>query len=147
MAVYWYGVIRLLFGLFGQSTQTLQYPVQAFRATGVSAFPQPAPQVDQAQSWIPSSHIPYEFQFLLSMLVGMRMRPSGPISQRLDGSIVSCQPEVDGGARTVIFAGCSGYAMFQSIANEGLPVLHALCYSCHEGFALPFGLCFLTNLP
>ena len=60
--------------------------------------------------------------------------------------IASCQPEADGGARTVLFAGCSGYAMFQSIANEGLPVLHALCYSCHEGFALPFGLCFLANL-
>ena len=114
---------------------------------GVSAFPQPAPQVDQAQPSIPSPHITNQLQFGLGMLVGMRMRPSGPISQRLDGSIVSCQPEVDGGARTVIFAGCSGYAMFQSIANEGLPVLHALCYSCHEGFALPFGLCFLTNLP
>ena len=39
---------------------------------------------------------------------------------------------------------CSGEYYEYHIA---LPVLHALCYSCHEGFALPFGLCFLTNLP
>lgn len=39
--------VRLLFGLLRQSTHTFQYPVQAFRAASVSAFLQPAPQVDQ----------------------------------------------------------------------------------------------------
>lgn len=39
--------VWLLFRLLRQSTHTLQYPVQAFRATSVSAFLQPAPQVDQ----------------------------------------------------------------------------------------------------
>ena len=39
---------------------------------------------------------------------------------------------------------CSGEYYEYHIA---LPVLHALCYSCHEEFVLPFSLCFLTNLP
>lgn len=39
--------VRLLFGLLRQSTHTLKHPVQAFRAASVSAFLQPAPQVDQ----------------------------------------------------------------------------------------------------
>ena len=80
--------VRLLFGLLRQSTHTLQYPVQAFRAASVSAFLQPAPQVDESQIGISPPHIPNQLQFLFCMLIGMRMRPLGTIGQRFNCSIV-----------------------------------------------------------
>jgi len=80
--------VRLLFGLLRQSTHTLKHPVQAFRAASVSAFLQPAPQVDESQIGISPPHIPNQLQFRLCMLIGMRMRPLGTIGQRFNCSIV-----------------------------------------------------------
>jgi hypothetical protein len=74
--------------LFGQSAKTFEHPVQAFGTTGVSSLPQPAPQVDQAQRWIPSPHIPNQLELGFRMLIGMGMRTLGASGKRLDRSVV-----------------------------------------------------------
>jgi len=66
--------------------------------------------------------------------------------QRFQCPVISGFPKVDKRPAAVIFPACAADAKFLRIANQGLPVLHVLCYTVHAGMTRPFGRIVFGNL-
>ena len=89
------------------------------------------PKLDNARIWVAKAHVAYEIQLFLRVLVEMAVRPLGTVRQRRQRAVVPCQPKVDERPAAVVFAAGPADAIFLCKEDEGLPILHLLCYAVH----------------
>lgn len=103
----------------GHNSLFSEEAVKAGNGAGIATLPEFNPKDYQAGMRIPSAHIVDEFDFLRCMLVGMMVRPSGTIAQRVPGAVIAALPAVNILTVGLIFDCGFGNAKFFSILDEG----------------------------
>ena len=91
--------------------------VKSGNGAGITSLPELDPKDYQAGIRIAASHIEDEFDFLRGMLVGMMVRSSGTIAQRVQGAIIPAFPTVNILSVGFIFNSSFGNAIFFSVTD------------------------------
>lgn len=93
--------------------------VKAGDGAGVATLPEFDPENHETGMGIAAAHIPNEFELLRGMLVGMVMRASGTVTERVPGAIIAAFPTIN--ILSVGFKFESGFsdAKFVSVFDEG----------------------------
>jgi hypothetical protein len=89
-----FGLVRILL-LDCYKPFTLQYTPEGFDASGITSFPEFAPEFDHSEFGISPSHIMNEFQFFLCVFIRMVMRTPGFGPERINAAVPPLQPEVN----------------------------------------------------
>lgn len=93
--------------------------VQSGNGTGITALHEFYPKNNQSCVGIASAHIGNQFDLLRSMLSRVMVRPSGEVTQGIDGAVEAPLPAVDILPVSLVFDGSTGDTIFFSKFDKG----------------------------
>lgn len=111
-----------VFGIWrmdGHHVLFFEEAVKAGDGTGISSLTELDPENNETGMGIAASHIPNEFDLLRGMLVGMVMRASGTVTERIPGAIIAAFPAINILPVGFILDSGFGDAKFLSVFDEG----------------------------
>lgn len=113
---------RNIFGVRGVDRHNALFSEEAVKAgngTGIASLSELDPEDHKAGIRIAPAHMGDEFPLIGSMLVGMMVRPSGAIAQRVPGAAITAFPAVNILPVGLIFDSGFGDPILFSITNQG----------------------------
>ena len=113
---------RDLFGVGGMDRHNSLFSEEAVKAgngTGIASLSELDPEDHKAGIRIAPAHMGDEFPLIGGMLVGMMVRPSGAIAQRVPGAVITAFPAVNILPVGLIFDSGFGDPILFSITNQG----------------------------
>ena len=113
---------RNIFGIRRMDSHNALFSEEAVKAgnrTGIASLPELDPEDHKAGIRIAPAHIGDEFPLIRGMLVGMTVRSSGTIAQRVSGAVITAFPAVNILPVGLIFDSGFGDPILLSVTNQG----------------------------
>ena len=113
---------RNIFGVRRMDSHNALFSEEAVKAgnrTGIASLPELDPEDHKADIRIAPAHIGDEFPLIRGMLIGMMVRSSGAIAQRVPGAVITAFPAVNILPVGLIFDSGFGDPILFGVTNQG----------------------------